>query len=126
MNEHELINKLKQDLNYGTGHLKSQVTDSLRQSRERALQVFAAQAQPEQAYAFAGSHGHAHGHHPFASRKWLPLAFVSMLMIGVFYWHQQETNNEENIDVALLTSEIPLNAFVDQNFHRWLDRSSQN
>lgn len=123
MNERELISKIKQDLNYGTGRLKSQVTDGLRQSRERALEAFAAQAQSESAYAIAGQHGH--GHHS-AGRKWLPLAFVSLLLIGVFYWQQQERNTEENIDLALLTSEIPLNALVDPNFHQWLNQSSQN
>jgi hypothetical protein len=123
MNERELISRIKQDLNYGTGRLKTQVTDGLRQSRERALDAYAAQSQSENAYAFAGQYGH--GHH-FISRKWLPLAFVSLLLIGVVYWQQQDLNNEENIDVALLTSEIPLNAFVDQNFHRWLDQTSQN
>lgn len=123
MNERELISKIKQDLNYGTGQLKSQVMERLKQSRERALDAFAAQSQPENAYAFAGHHGHGH---PFASRKWLPLAFISLLLIGVFYWQQQELNGEENIDLALLTSDLPLNVFVDQKFHTWLDQSSQN
>ena len=125
MNERELISRIKQDLNYGTGRLKSQITDGLRQSRERALEAFSAQAQAESAYAFAGHPGYGHGH-PFVGRKWLPLAFVSLLLIGVVYWQQQEPNNEENIDLALLTSEIPLNALVDPNFHQWLNQSSQN
>lgn len=121
MNERELINKLKQDLNYGTGRLTSHVTDSLRQSRQHALEIFAAQAQTEDAYAFAGRH-----HHHIANRKWMPFAFVSLLLIGVFYWQLQESNSEENIDLALLSSEIPLNALVDQDFHQWLNQTSQN
>jgi len=123
MNERELISKIKQDLNYGTGRLNSQVVARLKQSRTRAMDAFALQAQPENAYAFSGHHGHSH---PMFSRKWLPLAFMSLLLIGVFFWQQQENNREDNIDLALLTSDIPLNVFVDQNFHKWLDQSSQN
>lgn len=123
MNERELLGRIKQDLNYGAGRLKNQVTDRLRQSRERALELFAAQAQAGNAYAFAGHHGHGH---PFVGRKWLPLAFVSLLLVGVFLWQQSEVNQEENIDLALLTSEMPLSVFVDQNFHSWLNQSAQN
>jgi len=123
MNEREFASKIKQDLNYGTGHLKSQVTDRLRQSRERALEAFATQTIRENAYAFAGNLGHAPLHFTH-SRKWLPLALIPLLLIGVIYW-QHETNHEENIDVALLTSDIPLNVLVDKNFQAWLDQSSQ-
>jgi len=124
MNEREFANKIKQDLNYGTGHLQSQVTDRLRQSRERAMEVFAAKAVSENAYAFAGHHGHSHPHFS-ASRKWLSFAIIPLLLIGVMYWQQLENNREENIDAALLASDIPLNAFVDKNFQSWLDQSSQ-
>jgi hypothetical protein len=123
MNEREFANKIKQDLNYGTGRLKSQVTDRLKQSRERAMETFATHAASESAYAFAGHPGHAHL--PFTgSRKWLPLALIPLLLIGVIYW-QHESNHEENIDAALLASDIPLNALVDKNFQAWLDQSSQ-
>lgn len=123
MNEREFANKIKQDLNYGTGHLKSQVTDRLRQSRERALEVFATQTVHANAYAFAGHHGHSPLHFT-NSRKWLPFALIPLLLIGVIYW-QQGSNHDENIDVALLASDIPLNVLVDKNFQAWLDQSSQ-
>ena len=123
MNERELANKIKQDLNYGAGRLKDQVTEQLKRSRERALDVFAAQTVPEHRYAFAGVHGSRHAH-PGSGRKWLPFALVSLALIGVIFW-QQEVNHEDNIDAALLASEMPLNVFVDQNFHTWLDYSSQ-
>ena len=119
MNERDLIGKIKQDLNYGTGRLKSQVTDRLRKSRECALEAFAAQSQTEHAYAFAGHHGHGH---PFANRKWMPIAFLTLLLIGVFYWQQQELMHDDNIDVALLSSELPLSVFIvlamNENFDR--------
>lgn len=123
MNERELANKIKQDLNYGAGRLKDQVTEQLKRSREHALDVCAAQTVPEHRYAFAGVHGSRHTH-PGSGRKWLPFALVSLALIGVIFW-QQEIHHEDNIDAALLASEMPLNVFVDQNFHTWLDYSSQ-
>lgn len=124
MNEREFANKIKQDLNYGTGRLQSQVADRLRQSRERALNAFAAKAVNEHAFSFAGHPGHAHLHFP-ASRKWLPFALVPLLLIGALYWQQQENGHEDSVDAALLASDIPLNAFVDKNFQSWLDQSAQ-
>ena len=123
MNEREFASKIKQDLNYGTGHLQTQITARLRDARERALDVFAAQTVNASAYAFAGNA--AHGHHHTASRKLLMFALIPLLLIGVMYWQQLEINHEDNIDAALLSSEIPLNAFVDKNFQPWLDLPSQ-
>ena len=123
MNERELANKIKQNLNDGVNQLTGQVTERLKQSRQRALDAFAAQTVHENAYAFAGASGLARAH-PAASRKWLPFALLSLVLIGVVYW-QQEINHEDNIDAALLASEMPLNIFIDQNFHTWLDYSSQ-
>lgn len=123
MNERELANQIKQDLNDGAGRLKDQITEQLKRSREHALDVFAAQATPEHHYAFAGVQG-ARQSHPGSGRKWLPFALVSLALIGIIFW-QQEVNHEDNIDAALLASEMPLNVFVDQNFHTWLDYSSQ-
>ena len=119
MNEREFTSKIKQDLNYGTGRLRTDLAERLKQSRERALDIFAAQAVSGNAFAFAGPPGQSHAHFS-ASRKWLPLALIPLLLIAVLYW-QQAVNHEEYIDAALLASDIPLNVLVDQNFQAWLD-----
>lgn len=123
MNEREFANKIKQDLNYGTGRLSAQVSTRLKQAREQAMAAFSAQSVAAPGYAYAGHSGHSHMH-PIASRKWLPFALITLALLGALYW-QQEMAHEENVDVALLSSDLPLNAFVDQNFQAWLDRSSQ-
>ena len=123
MNEREFANRIKQDLNYGTGRLSAHVSARLKQAREQAMDAFAAQKVDAHAYAYAGHSGQSRMH-PFASRAWLPITFITLALLGALYW-QHEINHEENLDVALLTSDLPLNAFVDQNFQAWLDRSSQ-
>lgn len=123
MNEREFANKIKQDLNYGTGRLSAKVTTRLKQAREQALEVFAAQRISQPAYASAGHPNH-HNHHQL-SRKWLPYAMITLAFIGALYW-QQEMTREDNVDVALLSSEVPLNSLVDHNFQAWLEHSLQH
>ncbi|MEK6664138.1 MAG: DUF3619 family protein [Pseudomonadota bacterium] len=123
MNDREFGNKIKQDLNYGLGRLDARVTERLKQARERALDAFAAQEVTSSSFALAGHHGHAH-HHVIAPRKWLPLAMVVLALLGVMYW-QQEMNHDEDVDAALLASDIPLNVYTDHDFHSWLDSSTQ-
>jgi len=123
MNDREFGNKIKQDLNYGLGRLDARVTERLKQARERALDAYAAQEVTSPSYALAGHHGHTQ-HHIIAPRKWLPLAMVILALVGVMYW-QQEMNQDEAIDAALLASDIPLDVYTDHGFHSWLDSSIQ-
>ena len=120
MNEREFANKIKHNLNYGTSRLNAHVSTRLKKARELAM--VAAQSVAEPAYAYAG---HSERMHPVASRTWLPFALITLTLLGALYW-QHEVNHEENLDVALLTSDLPFNALVDQNFQVWLDRSSQH
>lgn len=123
MNERDFAKKIKLDLNYGTGRLSAQVSTRLKQAREQAMAAYSAQSVAAPGFAYAGQSGHTHMH-PIASRTWLPFALITLALVGALYW-QQEVTREDNIDVALLSSDLPLNAFVDQNFQAWLDRSSQ-
>ena len=122
MNDREFGNKIKQDLNYSLGQLDARVTERLRQARERALDALSAQEVSSSAYAFAGHHGDANPSH--VPRKWLSFAMVVIALVGVMYW-QQEMIHEEDVDAALLASDIPLNVFIDHDFHSWLDNSTQ-
>ena len=125
MNDREFGNKIKQDLNYGTGRVEARVMERLKLARERALDAFAARAVTEDAYAFAGMHGQA-PHHSISTRKWLSLAMLLLALVVAFYWQQQMSpQQEDDVDAALLASDLPFNAFIDQNFHSWLDHSSQ-
>lgn len=122
MNDREFGNKIKQDLNYSLGQLDTRVTERLKQARERALEMFAVQEVQTSPYAFAGHQGHANQSQ--TSRRWLPFAMVVIALVGAMYW-QQQMNHDEDIDAALLASDIPLNVFTDHDFHSWLDNSTQ-
>ena len=125
MNDREFGNKIKQDLNFGMGRLEARVTERLKLARERALEVLPSQAVPTSAYAFADHLGQTQHTHHFSTRKWLPLTMLVLALIGAVYWQQQVSNRDDDIDAALLSSDLPLNAYIDHDFHSWLDHSSQ-
>lgn len=122
MNDREFGNKIKQELNYGLGRLDARVTDRLRQARERALDAFAAQEVTAHPFALAGYQGRAH-YSPVSPRRWLPLAMLVLALIGGMYW-QHEMQREEDVDAAILASDMPFNLLTDHDFHTWLDSST--
>lgn len=122
MNDREFGNKIKQELNYGLGRLDARVTDRLKQARERALDVFATQEVATHAYAHDGQQGQAH--RSMTPRKWLPLAMLVLALVGAMYW-QQTMLHDEDVDAALLASDMPFNLFTDHGFHSWLDSATQ-
>ena len=123
MNDREFGNKIKQNLNYGLGQLDARVTDRLKQARERALDTFAAQPIASNSYALAGHHGNSHQVHTPA--KWVSMAMLVLALLGVVYWQQEMNADDDYVDAALLASDIPLNVFTDNEFHSWLDSSTQ-
>lgn len=47
-----------------------------------------------------------------------------LALFGVQYWQKMPTVEEiADIDTALLTSDLPINAYLDSNFDTWLKRS---
>lgn len=51
-------------------------------------------------------------------------AALILALIGIQYWQQTPTVEEiEEIDAALLTGDLPINAYLDKGFDAWLKRS---
>ncbi len=123
MNEREFANHIKQELNYGTGQVDGRVLNRLKQARENALERYATRTAQQPVFAFAGAHGSG-----MFGRKWLPVITLLLVLLGGVLWQQQNMGQaaDEDVDAALLASDLPLNAFVDQNFHLWLDHSAQH
>ena len=86
-------------------------------------------AAPGMAPAFAGAMGPAMGGRPPVARAprfvlmWPMFALVAAL-IGVAYWQdQQRIADTADIDAALLSDELPLNAYLDHGFNAYLSRT---
>ncbi len=51
-------------------------------------------------------------------------AALILALVGIQYWQRSPSAEElEEIDVALLTSDLPINAYLDKSFDTWLKRS---
>jgi len=56
----------------------------------------------------------------------LPFAILLAGIAGVYGWQQSQRVSEiEEIDAQLLTDELPIDAYLDRGFQRWLKQSGQ-
>lgn len=117
--------KIRQLLSQGL-RLKPGQSERLRAARERAL---AGQRVAEPAFAMLWSDGLAArlgGGPVFLSRIAVSVLFLVFGLVGITYWQKtQQAAEIEEIDAALLTSDLPLDAYLDKGFDTWLKRSSQ-
>ena len=59
-------------------------------------------------------------------RYLVPLAALVLGLLGVVYMHTGTVSSEmADIDAALLTDELPIDAFLDQSLDSWLKRSQR-
>lgn len=122
MNEREFTNRIKQDLNYGLGQMAPDITARLKQAREYVLDSLDVETAQQEAFAFGGRAG-GHGH--IGSRKWASIMMLIALVAAGIYWTESTQQEEDDIDAALLSDDLPVNAYTDHDFYSWLNRSSQ-
>jgi hypothetical protein len=123
MNEREFGYQIKQQLDQALD-LDAATLSRLKIARERAL---ARQRVAEPAFALAwagGVFGRLSGS-PTPASLVLAGAALILALIGVQqYWQRTPTVEEiEEIESALLTSDLPINAYLDKSFDTWLKRS---
>ena len=59
------------------------------------------------------------------ARTTLALVMLTLSVTGAYYWsHFQEAEENEEIDSALLSDDLPINAYLDHGFHAWLAQPS--
>ena len=122
--EFSFQNKIKKLLNENL-NLESDQVERLRAARERAL---ASQRTAQSAMAMVVSDRitAALGGGPgFTSQVAFTALFLIFGMAGIAIWNSNQQASEiEEIDVALLTSDLPIDAYLDKGFDAWLKRSS--
>jgi hypothetical protein len=122
MNEREFGFKIKQQLDRSLD-LETATLNRLRVARERAL-ARQRMAEPALAPALAGAVIGRLSSNPVSASVILGGAALILALIGVKYWQRAPTVEEiEEIDAALLTSDLPINAYLDKSFDTWLKRS---
>jgi hypothetical protein len=126
MNEERYAYRIRQTLNYGLKNISPAASRRLEAARHQAIarQKLAA---PQLAMVGAGASS-------FRTSAYIPylkqILAVMALLLGMwisFYWHSVQYVTElEEVDSALLTDDLPPDAFLDSDFFEWLkDDSSE-
>jgi hypothetical protein len=124
MNERELGLKIKQQLDQ-TLDLDPAALKRLKAAREQAL-ARQRMAEPVFALAWVDAVMGRLSANPAPASIGLAGAALIMALVGIQYWQQQPSVEEiEEIDAALLTSDLPINAYLDKSFDTWLKRSQR-
>ena len=125
--DHELAEKVVALLNQGTQQLDADTTAKLLNVRKQALARF--NEQPERSLALEwATQGASRIAEPFSYnlRAWAVLLALLVTLAGTVAWQSFSTQSSDiaDIDEALLTSELPINAYLDRSFDSWLKRPS--
>lgn len=123
MNDHHFGYRIRQTLNQGLS-LDAQTLVRLKAAREQAL-ANQRVAVRNPVFAWANNITGRNGSSSFVSRILLPAAVLIVGLFAINNWHQSQLVQEMvEIDAAMLTGDLPLDAYLDKGFDAWLKRSS--
>ncbi|MBS1208060.1 MAG: hypothetical protein H6R19_458 [Proteobacteria bacterium] len=125
IDERELGQFIRNKLNGSLIHLDKPVLDRLHLARQAAL---ARQPALSAQFSLAGAGRHTWVWCEDNLRPFLVALSLVVAILGVNQiMSMQRIDDLEDIDSALLTDDLPINAYLDTGFHSWLaaDASSQ-
>lgn len=117
----DFLDRIRQTLSSGADQLDAQTRSRLYEARQNAL---AHQKSSD------GRRRKPHGSPVLEAvfphlRLILGLAALTIGASGTYYWNQlDEVYANEEIDSALLSDELPPDAYLDRGFQAWLERAS--
>ncbi|HEY7239069.1 MAG TPA: DUF3619 family protein [Burkholderiales bacterium] len=127
--EKQIAKKITAYLDHGTAQLRAGTAYRLQQARARALaQVDPAYAEaPALEAVLAGSPGARRGR-IWASTPVRLLGVALIVAAAAFGWQQwrafQQVQDLQDLDMQILTSDIPIDAYLDRGFLNWLKADS--
>jgi Protein of unknown function (DUF3619) len=121
MNEPQFALRIRQQLNLGA-QVDARIAAKLRAAREHALARH--RAQPEAGLVLASNAmARLGGVRGLSLRILLPLAVLGVAFATTYAWQQTQRMAEvEELDAQLLSSDLPIDAYLDQGFAAWLKR----
>lgn len=127
-NEREIAKKITAYLDHGVAELKPGVAYRLQQGRAEALARLGERVPATaRAQAYAGAGGKTSASRPFYAqvRFWLGIAILAAAAFGYQQWQlYQQINESEELDAQILSSDLPLDAYLDRGFQNWLKTTS--
>ena len=127
--ERQIAKKITAYLDHGAAELKSGTAYRLQVARREALAVL---AEPEHAAALAlagaGVARTSGKRHILAdARVWIGVLLIVGAALYFQYWQSvQQVREIEETDAAILTSDLPIEAYLDRGFPAWLKHNADN
>ena len=115
MNRQLNLEQVRQLLNRSTSQLDEATLARLHKTRPQALERHA--TRHAHALAFSGHGKHAHWHTVGIRHKpylWVAgLLLVACIVSGIAYWQMTSNNDTSDVDIAILTDDLPLQVYLD-------------
>ena len=122
--ELEFAYKVRQVLNAGEDSLAPKTLARLHGARQKAL---AHQRVEVRSLSLAGIGNFATESLPAYGRMLVAALALTAGVVGTYYWnHFEQAAENEEVDSALLSDDLPPAAYLDKGFQAWLERSSQS
>ena len=125
MSEHQFGFRIRQRLNQD-GRFDSFLATRLEAAREIALSKQRTAAPSAVNVIMDSVLGRTASPESILARLLLPMLVLILGLMAIQSWRQFELAREiEEIDTAVLTGDLPIDAYMDMGFDAWLKRSSQ-
>jgi len=108
------IGEIGQLLDHSTSRLDSVTRQKLQDARRTAL-MRQRTSQPTSVLAWFEQHSLIHGHsHNHRSFNWgVAALFALILFSGALYWQDVYEHDHSDLDIAILTDDLPVDMYVD-------------
>ena len=127
--ESEFARKITRHLDQGAAELRAGTLYRLSQARAAAMANLgsAERTVPELALAGGPRLGGGRANPRAAAVRWLAAAlFVAAAAFGFQQWHaMQQVYEFEDLDLHLLASDLPIDAYLDRGFQNWLRNGAE-
>ncbi len=121
MNESKLGNKIAQLLNRSLDDIEQHTLNRLQSARRASLEK---NYRVVETLVTAGDSPTIRGENYsyFNAKNLISLVTLLLVLAGVSYWQTlQYGDQNEEIDIMLLADDLPINAYLDNEFDVWLD-----
>jgi hypothetical protein len=121
MNESQTGKKVAQILDRGLDDIRQGTLDRLQSARRASLENY----RSVETIVNVGGASARNGHEwHLKTRKFASLVSLLLALMGIVYWQSlQQGDENEDIDIMLLIDDLPVNAYLDNEFDAWLSGS---
>ncbi|MBA2351935.1 MAG: DUF3619 family protein [Burkholderiales bacterium] len=128
VNEHQLGKKISGYLDRDSRNLGQQTLRHLQASRQLALSRYAGNpAQRLSTSGWATNSGYLSRFGGFRGYQfWVPVLVLVLALSALLTWQvQQHSAEQSDIDAALLAGDLPVDAYINNDFNQWVRHSLQ-